>query len=124
MCTPTQLSLFLNTGEGEKQTLLVISSAVSLPGPGSSLGAQLGSYPVPLGGGPPGACLCDWLGFFKGEGWEKGCGGKRGVHAGRGGGFHAASAVMLDVHPPGLLWTGMVADRMEGLLWEWSKFKF
>lgn len=43
VCAPSQLSSFLNTGEREKQTLLlVISSAVILSGPRSSLGTQSG----------------------------------------------------------------------------------
>lgn len=55
--------------EKEKQTLLlVISSAVILSGPRSSLGAQSGLHPVYLGGGPQGVCLRGWLGIFKGEG--------------------------------------------------------
>lgn len=57
----TRLSLFLNAGERENtETLLVISSAVFLSGPGVLTSASCGRSPVglPLG----------WLECFKGEG--------------------------------------------------------
>lgn len=98
LCAPTQLSLLLNTGEREKQTLLhVISSAVSWPGPGSSPGTQSGSRPVPRGGGPQvPAFVTDWD-FLRGRV------GRRDIHTDGAGVFCEARAVSLGRHPSPLL---------------------
>lgn len=61
-----------------------------------------GDTPCILGGGPQGVCLRGWLGIFKGEGWEQGCGRKRDVHIGGDGVFCEAGTLRLDVNAPSL----------------------
>lgn len=99
VCSHLVVFVSQHWGKRKTETLLVISSAVSLSGPGSFLRLRPWKFSWTSWGRSPGCLPLGWLGFFEGKGWEEGCGRKRDVHTGRDGVFSAASAVSAGRNP-------------------------
>lgn len=104
-------------GKRKTETLLVISSAVSLSGPGVLLGLSRGHTSASWGRSPGGLPL-GWLECFKGEGRGKAVEAKGTLHTGEDGVFSAASAVGAGCNPFSggreqcVEWMGLCGDRV------------
>lgn len=121
---PLSCLCFSTLGKEKNKHFLLSALLSPCQAPEVLLGFSWGHTRCLLGEAPQVPASVTGWGFLKGRVGRRAVEGRGMFTLVEGGGFHAASAVMLDVHPPGLPWTGMVVDRMDGLLWEWSKFKF